>query len=63
MPDRRSYRDSDAFVRSQSGRRADGVPLWPLSQLGAVPATCAAEQRKEHAILMRRAAAAGEAMG
>lgn len=63
MSDRRSYRDSDAYVRSQSSRRADGSPLWPLSQVGAIPATCAAERRKEHAILMRRAAAAGEAMG
>jgi len=57
MSDRRSYRDSDAYVRSQSGRRADGSPLWPLRQAGADPTTCAAEQRKQFAILERRIAA------
>lgn len=59
----RSYRDSEAYRRSQSVRRADGAPLWPLTETGANAAAGAAEQRKEHAILMRRVAAAGEAMG
>lgn len=57
MSDRRTYRDSDAYQRSQSGRRADGSPLWPLTGAGANPAAGAAEQRKQMAILERRIAA------
>jgi len=63
MSDARSYRDSDAYRRSQSSRRADGSPLWPLTGTGAGSAASAAEQRKQLAILERRVIAAGEAMG
>jgi len=63
MTERRSYRDSDAYQRSQRQRRADGEPLWPLVETGIAPTVSAAEQRKQHAVLMRRAVAAGEAMG
>jgi len=47
-------------------RRPDGTPVWPLQptdRSSTAPQMCAAEQRKQHAILMRRVAAAGEAMG
>jgi hypothetical protein len=62
LTDRRSYRDSDAYLRSQSARRADGAPLWPLGQAGATPVTCLAEQRKQFAILERRVAASREVL-
>lgn len=39
-----------------------GARLWPLSQAGANPTSCAVEQHKQLAILERRVAASREAL-
>lgn len=61
MPNR-SYRDSDAFHRSQR-LREDGSPLFPLVGVAPAGGVCAAEVRKQMAMLQRRVVASGEAMG